>query len=671
MGYPSDMKSVSHKYSVPVLLALAMLGCAQAVQSWGGLPISVLLVRTAELLTVQPGGPRLGRRPVRDDMSLVLFDVRTASQLGYVRSYADDLVVYQRLIEAGASVVYDTRSCAAATQADFQELRPLLEGMLQLTGSASVLESSSTPDDRSEYSEDDMLRGQDHSFRPRVLREVYLSSNVVEGGIDQYAAVAASNPLSVYPHAVPMARVRLYPLAYIDSFDTCESAPLAIARRYWELPRLQSKPLVEELYRSGILTEWHRQYPADTAPSEETPIPYRIGQVELPWHAFRSNSILVLPAGFWVSFEVNCLEYPRYSYLDILLGKNREHWDLQGKLVFIGYSLEVDPGNEIYEIPSGTGKACAAEVIALATQTVLDGRPMRPVSNGLSILVSGLLCLMMAGATTWFRPLQGLVAVSFLLITYFAAMIIAYRLGRMGDFAIAPTAAVLTAVLCGAFSAWSSHRVHGRVVDLFGRYVPRAVVNQLIQQPELDALQLGGSEREISVLFADIRGFTSFAEKLPPIQVVDKLNAILREMVECTFEHEGTLDKFIGDAILVLFNAPLDQKDHVSRAVRTAMDIQRRLGEQSSDLSVGVGLHVGKAVVGNIGTPQRMEYTAIGNTVNIASRLCDCAEGGSVILSQAVAERLNGEFSLEPYGSVQVKGLDELITIWRVSRKSL
>jgi hypothetical protein len=105
---------------------------------------------------------------------------------------------------------------------------------------------------------------------------------------------------------------------------------------------------------------------------------------------------------------------------------------------------------------------------------------------------------------------------------------------------------------------------------MFGRYVPRAVVNQLILQPELDALRLGGTKREVTVLFADIRGFTSFSEKMPPDQVVAELNSILKIMVECTFEHQGTLDKFIGDAILVLFNAPLDQTDHVQRAVRMA-----------------------------------------------------------------------------------------------------
>jgi adenylate cyclase len=375
----------------------------------------------------------------------------------------------------------------------------------------------------------------------------------------------------------------------------------------------------------------------------------------------------VLPAGFWVSYDVNYLDYPRFSYLDVLRGDNLDQMNLRGKIVFVGYTLSVDPGSEIYEVPSGAGKASAAEMMAVATQTILDANSIRPMPAWVEIGIATALCLMMAALTTWLRPLEGLLSALGALLIYFTAMVIAYRAGRMGDFVVAPSAAALTAVVCGTFSAWRSHRVHGRVVDLFGRYVPRAVVHQLMLQPELDALQLGGTKREVTVLFADVRGFTSFAEKLQPEQVVLELNKLLREMVECTFEHEGTLDKFIGDAILVLFNAPLDQPDHVSRAVRTALDMQRRIRNQASSLTIGIGLHVGQAVVGNIGTPQRMEYTAIGTTVNIASRLCDYAEGGTVIISQSVADRLAGEFQLTPHTAIQVKGISEPIAILSVS----
>ncbi len=180
---------------------------------------------------------------------------------------------------------------------------------------------------------------------------------------------------------------------------------------------------------------------------------------------------------------------------------------------------------------------------------------------------------------------------------------------------------------------------------------------------------LGGIERDVTVMFADIRGFTQFSQNLSAQEVVRDLNEILCIMVDCVFENEGTLDKFIGDAILVLFNAPTDQPDHVDRAARTALRIQERLKDHSTGLRVGIGLHRGLAVVGNIGTPKRMEYTAIGSTVNIASRLCDVARSGEVVLSATVADALSDtSITTTAREQVQLKGINQPITIARLER---
>jgi adenylate cyclase len=167
-------------------------------------------------------------------------------------------------------------------------------------------------------------------------------------------------------------------------------------------------------------------------------------------------------------------------------------------------------------------------------------------------------------------------------------------------------------------------------------------------------------------MFADIRGFTSFSEDLAPEDVVRQLNSLLEIMVECTFEQEGTLDKFIGDAILVLFNAPLEQPDHVARSMRTAIAIQNRLAGHSSGLSVGIGLHRGEAIVGNIGTQRRLEYTAIGSTVNIASRLCGIAQPGEIIVSSAMIDEIGEGYETESLGPVTVKGLKVPLNSYRV-----
>lgn len=141
---------------------------------------------------------------------------------------------------------------------------------------------------------------------------------------------------------------------------------------------------------------------------------------------------------------------------------------------------------------------------------------------------------------------------------------------------------------------------------------------------------------------------------------------LLGILVECTFENEGTLDKFIGDAILVLFNAPISQSDHVQRAIKTAAEMQTRLIRHKTGLKVGIGIHCGEAVVGNVGTQQRLEYTAIGNTVNIASRLCSLAQPGEVIVSSAVIEAATEDLKTESLGPMQVKGIKQSVHAYRV-----
>ncbi|WP_234952483.1 adenylate/guanylate cyclase domain-containing protein [Rhodopirellula baltica] len=188
----------------------------------------------------------------------------------------------------------------------------------------------------------------------------------------------------------------------------------------------------------------------------------------------------------------------------------------------------------------------------------------------------------------------------------------------------------------------------------------------MVQQSELQSIVVGGVTREVTVMFADIRGFTQFSERLQPEEVLEELNGLLEVMVRCTFEEEGTVDKFIGDAILVLFNAPLDQTDHAERASRVAWRIQEALRSHKSGLSIGIGIHTGQAVVGNVGTPQRMEYTAIGNTVNVASRLCDRALAGEIVVSGEVSQQLSNSFVLEANEPMQVKGIAESLATSRL-----
>jgi len=291
---------------------------------------------------------------------------------------------------------------------------------------------------------------------------------------------------------------------------------------------------------------------------------------------------------------------------------------------------------------------------------LLEPRLMTPAPAALGLAtVLGLSAVagLMGGLLKPIRAALGLLGV---LALWLFATVVAYRAGWFIDTALTPTGIILAGVLGGGYRYLREIRWRQQIIDLFGRYVPRAVVSQLVQQPDAEALALGGVKREVTVLFADIRGFTPFAERIPPESVIEQLNSLLQILVDCTFAHEGTVDKFIGDAILVLFNAPLDQSDHVQRAARTAWAMQQGIARHPSGLTVGIGIHRGEAVVGRVGTPERMEYTAVGSTVNVASRLCSAAQSGTIVVSEAVAAALEGsQFQLDAQPPLRVKGIAE------------
>ncbi len=199
------------------------------------------------------------------------------------------------------------------------------------------------------------------------------------------------------------------------------------------------------------------------------------------------------------------------------------------------------------------------------------------------------------------------------------------------------------------------------VQNLFRKYLSPAVVDRLPSDPA--ELKLGGQRQDVTVLFADIRGFSTFSEQKDPEDLITVLNKYLSLAAEAILAYEGTLDKFVGDAVMAIFNAPLPQPDHTLRAVRAALEMQRAITEyhrqmvaDAPQLSFGVGIHVGEAVIGNVGTQSRMDYTAIGDAVNLAKRLQENTPGGRILLSAAAYERVKNVVDAVPYREMRVKG---------------
>ncbi|HET9015314.1 MAG TPA: adenylate/guanylate cyclase domain-containing protein [Thermomicrobiaceae bacterium] len=211
-----------------------------------------------------------------------------------------------------------------------------------------------------------------------------------------------------------------------------------------------------------------------------------------------------------------------------------------------------------------------------------------------------------------------------------------------------------------------------RLRELFSRYVAPPVVEQLLRSP--DALALGGSRCDVTVLFADVRGFTGFSESHRPEEVVALLNSYLELATSEIFKQLGMLDKFLGDGVMAIFGAPLTLPDHELAAVRAALSMRERIAELRRETGTragfGIGLNSGSAIVGNIGTPQVMSYTAIGDVVNVTARLQAEARAGEILISESTLERIRGTVEVEELGPLYVKGRAAPIATYKLLRLS-
>ncbi len=203
---------------------------------------------------------------------------------------------------------------------------------------------------------------------------------------------------------------------------------------------------------------------------------------------------------------------------------------------------------------------------------------------------------------------------------------------------------------------------------LLERMVSPAVLNQI----DPDSLQIGGQQRDLTILFADIRGFTTFSEQQTPAGLVAVLNRYLAAGAEAVLAQEGTVDKFLGDAVMAWFNAPLPQPDHTLRAVRAALALKAAVEALHAELppeghlSFGVGIHYGEAVLGWIGTEKRLEYTAIGDCVNTAKRIQENAAKGQILISREAYQQVKESVEARPYAPLHVKGKAEPVEVFEL-----
>ena len=344
------------------------------------------------------------------------------------------------------------------------------------------------------------------------------------------------------------------------------------------------------------------------------------------------------------------------------------------KIVIVGVCAP-GYGEEFFApIQRGSGNQMyGVEIQANILQAIMEGRTALPINSILYACIAAFIALAYYLIIRKMKPLPAAaVGVGFIAVWLIIAKLL-YNAGIVVR-VIEPLLAVviLYVTVLGVKYLLEVIRRH-RILNAFSKYVAPQVISEISSKGDFQIV-LGGEKRHVAVLFVDIRGFTTMSEGLDPEEVVGILNEYLALTTNSIFKNNGTLDKFIGDATMAVFNAPFDLDDYVYRAVCTARDIaagsedlEKRLMERfGRSVSFGIGVNCGDAVVGNIGCDFRMDYTAIGDTVNTAARLESNARRGQILISQAVVDALPGRIRVSEVGAIPLKGKSNEVFVYQL-----
>lgn len=376
-----------------------------------------------------------------------------------------------------------------------------------------------------------------------------------------------------------------------------------------------------------------------------------------------------------VNYTENVDNTGSISYADVISG-NFDPLSVKNKIVIIGMTAtgEIDT----WAIPNDAGRLPGVFIHAAAMDTILRQQFLVDTGRGttwavnLLLVVICALTLPLCGTWRWTDIMKGTGIIVFLLLVFIITVSLLASNGRLID-VFYPSLTVIalygTNIVYIAVREQSDKRF---VKGLFGRYVSPQVASQIVVLANNGVLALGGEEREVSVFFADIRNYTTISEKMTPEAIVKMLNKHLPVMIEAIVQNGGIVNKFAGDSIMAIWNAPQSQPDHAALAVKAAWAAQLQLVKISQEdnlpipVKFGIGVNTGKALAGNVGSMGRSEYTVIGDTVNLASRICSATPGGEIWIGPDTAEKVKDRVSLAALEPQSFKGKTNPIIVYRV-----
>jgi adenylate cyclase len=437
--------------------------------------------------------------------------------------------------------------------------------------------------------------------------------------------------------------VRRLPLIVVDSSSGQVYPSLTLAT----LHRLFSLPLPQEyVLQDGALNLLARDIPVDTS--------YRLR----------------------INFAAANNARPYISYGDIISG-DFDPSLVNNKIVLIGMTAtgELDS----WAIPTSASKIPGVFIHAGAMDTILTQRFLREPGAIATLLIMLLLIAIAAfalprcGTRHWTDIAKGLGITGGLFVAYLVAGFLTFDRGYILDLfyplMLLPVLYVSNIVYV-VITEQSDKRF---VKELFGRYISPQIANEIVSRADSGQLQLGGEQREVSVFFADIRGFTRISEQLSPEAVMQMLNSYLSVIADAVVHHDGIVNKFVGDNIMAVWNAPQSQPAHALLAVKAAWEAQQKLAELRQEdnrpipVRFGIGVNTGIAVAGNVGSVGRSEYTVIGDSINTASRICGSAPGDEVWIGPETYNQTKDYIETQQLEPQQMKGKAEPVTLYKVT----
>jgi len=480
---------------------------------------------------------------------------------------------------------------------------------------------------------------------PASVAVVQIINNSGEG----YSSFSLSQPLSPY-------RRSLKGLG-ITSFTRAEDA---IVRSVQAFDSYQN-----ETYYNWAF-EIARLYLGVDAPTDPTSSSVQFNGKTVP---LRSSQMLV-------NFAGPAKTYTTYSAADVHDGVTLEANPdaFRDKIVLIGATTLTL--QDIYPTPFSTQNPTpGVEIVANAVDTIITGSYIREAAPWITLLITIAAALIATVISSLRRPTLTVVLMTAAMLGYGIAVLVVFVRERFILPVVAPEVMLFLGIVLPTLEqAVSQELEKRRVRNLFSRFISPEMVDQMMATQDLNSLN---KRSDVSIIFSDIRGFTTLSEKLPPEDVVALLNPYLEAMSNVIYEHGGTVDKYEGDAIIAFFGEPVHYKDHAARALRASLDMRKALDKlrkqwekegRANPIEMGIGINSGEVFVGLLGSAQRINYTVIGDNANLASRLQDLTKtyAWPILISESTYQQVKDEFDTELVDAVVVKGKTQPVNVYKV-----